>query len=150
MYTALSSNSKCSANTAVSKTIDCAYELVLYGTHYSGSHFQLDMVLGSSSDIVAEFRFGLKTNGIHVHVFKVLWLEVSLILLMEMPCVLLCNLLLIKLSLWTETILQSQWEASDERDDEILPFKIAYLKRLWCNWLTGKMKLLARIPETNC
>jgi len=67
-YPALSSNSKCSANTeAFPKIIDCAYELILAHGFYItiGTHFSIGYgVTGQSSDMVAEFRYGLKANSI--------------------------------------------------------------------------------------
>ena len=67
-YPALSSNSKFIANTvAFPKTIDCAYELVLAHGFYItiGSQFSVGYgSTGRSSDMVAEFRFGLKTNSL--------------------------------------------------------------------------------------
>jgi hypothetical protein len=73
-YPALSSNSKCTANTAAfPKTIDCAYQLVLEHGFYItlGSQFSIGYgSTGKTDDMVAEFRFGVKASGIPFSCFE--------------------------------------------------------------------------------
>ena len=153
-YPALSSSSKCTINTVTfPKTIDCAYELVLAHGFYItlGSQFSVGYgSTGSSSDMIAEFRFGLKTNGIPRSCFE------SDNTALGFPkvgtngdriCITMKFIADKVIAMNGNDIAEAMGGPSMKETMKYYPFNIAYPKTYeGAVGATDKMKLLARIP----
>ena len=140
-----------SKHCSISKTIDCAYELVLAHGFYItiGSQFSVGYgSTGSSSDIVAEFRFGLKTNGIPRSCFQsALVGGFPNVANGDAVCIAMQFIADKVIAMDGNDIAESMGGPAMKGTMKYYPFKIAYPKAYaGATGDTGKMKLLARIP----
>ena len=152
-YPALSSNSKCTADTAAfPKTIDCAYQLVLQHGFYItlGSQFSVGYgSTGKSDDMVAEFRFGVKTNGIPYSCFESDDTSAGIPNLAngDRICIALKFIADKIIAMDGNDVAEMMGGPSMKGSMKYFPFNVAYPKTYQgAAGDTAKMKLLARIP----